>query len=95
MVVYYLRGKFAWFFIDPTALAMSMAVGLEWTWLSGLIALVIKLVLIRTMGLRRFESYVIPIAAGISLGFGAPLLFAGLIEFFGVILPKFFSFYVP
>lgn len=95
LVVYYLRGKFAWFFVDPTALAMSMAVGLEWTWLSGLVALVIKLILIRTMGLRRFESYVIPIAAGVSLGFGAPLLFAGLIEFFGVILPKFLSFYVP
>ena len=42
--------------------------------------------------ISRFQK---PIAAGVALGFGAPLLFAGLIEFFGVILPKFFSFYVP
>jgi hypothetical protein len=94
-VVWVLRSRFAWFFIDPTSLTMSMAVGLIWTWLSGLVALIIKVILIRTIGVRRFESYVIPIAAGISLGFGAPILLAGLIEFFAVVLPRFSALYVP
>lgn len=94
-LVWWLRTKFAWFFIDPTALTMSMAVGLEWTWLSGLVALVIKLVLVRVMGVRRFEQYVMPIATGIALGFGAPILLAGIIEFSNVIVPRFMAYYIP
>jgi hypothetical protein len=93
--VWWLRMRFPWFFIDPTALTMSMAVGLIWTWLSGLIALIIRVALIRVMGVKRFEDYVIPIATGIALGFGAPILIAGLVEFFTVILPRFSAFYVP
>ena len=93
--VWWLRMKFPWFFIDPTALTMSMAVGLIWTWLSGLVALIIRVILIRVMGVKKFEDYVIPIATGIALGFGAPILIAGLIEFSAVILPRFSAFYVP
>jgi len=95
LIVWWLRMKFAWFFIDPTALTMSMAVGLEWTWLSGLVALVIKLILVRVMGIRRFEQFVLPIATGIALGFGAPILIAGLIEYFNVVVPRFTAYYVP
>jgi hypothetical protein len=93
--VWWLRMRFPWFFIDPTALTMSMAVGLEWTWLSGLVALIIRVALIRVMGVKRFEDYVLPIATGIALGFGAPILIAGLVEFGSVILPRFSAFYVP
>jgi hypothetical protein len=95
LFVFFMRARFAWWFIDPTALTMSMAVGLEWTWLSGLIALILKTILVRALGLKKFEQYVLPIAVGIALGFGAPILFAGLLEFFIAVLPKFLSFYVP
>ena len=95
LFVFFMRARFAWWFIDPTALTMSMAVGLEWTWLSGLIALILKTILARALGLKKFEQYVLPIAVGIALGFGAPILFAGLLEFFTAVLPKFLSFYVP
>ena len=87
--------KFPWFFIDPTAFTASVAVGLIWTWGSALVALILRLVLIRVMGVKRYEEYAIPIAVGITLGFGAPILVVGLIEFFRVILPRFLSYYVP
>ncbi len=93
--LYFIRIKFPMIPIDPTAFTMSLAVGLIWTWLSALVALVIKLVLVRVMGVRRFEQYVLAIATGIALGFGAPILIAGLIEFFATILPRFSAFYVP
>ncbi|MDW8003563.1 MAG: DUF6785 family protein [Thermofilaceae archaeon] len=94
-VLYFLRIRFPWFPLDPTAFTMSLAVGLIWTWLSALVALVIKLVLVRAMGIRRFEQYVLAIATGLALGFGAPILVAGLIEFAAVIVPRFTAYYVP
>jgi hypothetical protein len=93
--VWWLRMRFPWFFIDPTALTMSMAVGLIWTWLFALIALILRVILIRVMGVKRFEEYVIPIGAGAALGFGAPIIVPGLIELFTVVLPRFSAFYVP
>jgi signal transduction histidine kinase len=93
--VWWLRMRFPWFFIDPTALTMSMAVGLIWTWLFALIALILRVILIRVMGVKRFEEYVIPIGAGAALGFGAPIIVTGLIELFTVVLPRFSAFYVP
>ncbi|MEM2823886.1 MAG: DUF6785 family protein [Thermofilaceae archaeon] len=93
--LYFLRIRFPWFPLDPTAFTMSLAVGLIWTWLSALVALVIKLVLVRALGVRRFEQYVLAIATGLALGFGAPILVAGLIEFFSVIMPRFAAYYVP
>jgi hypothetical protein len=95
LAIWWLRMRFPWFFIDPTAFTASVAVGLIWTWTSALIALILRLVLIRVMGVKRFEDYVMPIATGIALGFGAPILIAGLVEFFTVILPRFSAFYVP
>jgi len=95
LAIWWLRMRFPWFFIDPTAFTASVAVGLIWTWTSALIALILRLVLIRVMGVKRFEDYVLPIATGIALGFGAPILIAGLVEFFTVILPRFSAFYVP
>jgi hypothetical protein len=95
LFLYFMRAHFAWWFIDPTAFVASVAVGLIWTWLSSLLALVLKIILVRALGVRKFEQYALPIATGLTLGFGAPILFSGLLEFFTVVLPRFLSFYVP
>jgi len=93
-LIYFLRAKYAMFPINPVALYITTFIPI-YLWLDCLIALIIKTVAIRTVGVRKFESYVVPIAAGLVLGFGAPSLLALLWNFFTVALPKFQGQLVP
>ena len=67
----------------------------NYMWLTSLIALIIKYVAIRTVGMRRYEEYVMPVVAGWILGFGAPWLIALLINMATATIPRFMTLYQP
>jgi len=92
--VYFMRMKFTWFWIDPAAIAYSLPF-MGWHWGVALIALVVKLVLTRFIGATRFNNYARHMAAGLVMGYVAPLIVVWLIEFFTAMIPNFQSYYVP
>jgi len=93
-IVYGLRMRFTWFFIDPAALALSLPY-MDYYWLNAIVALVFKTILVRTVGTTRFTKYITAIASGLIWGYALPLLLLWLVEFTQVIVPTFMSFYVP
>jgi len=93
-IIYALRMKFTWFFIDPAAFAFA-APYMDYSWLCALTALIVRVILIRVVGSTRFTKYVTAIASGVIWGYAAPLLIAWLVEFTTVCIPKFMSYYVP
>ncbi|MEM2261920.1 MAG: DUF6784 domain-containing protein [Nitrososphaerota archaeon] len=93
-IIYALRMKFAWFFIDPAAFAFAGPY-MDYSWLCALTALIIRVILIRVVGSTRFTKYVTAIASGVIWGYAAPLLIAWLVEFTTVCIPSFMSYYVP
>lgn len=94
LLLFVVRMKFAWFFINPVALVPSLAC-MPWIWMICLVALIIKTLGIRIVGLKRYEEYVLPAAAGVALGFGSLFFWSVLVNFFTVALPKFLGLYVP
>ncbi len=56
-LINFLRARFAWFMINPTALAMVLWLP-EYVWLASLVALIVKYLGIRLFGARRYEEYV-------------------------------------
>jgi len=93
-IIYALRMKFAWFFIDPAALAFA-APFMDYNWLIAIAALVIRVIMIRAVGTTRFTKYAVAIASGIIWGYAMPILLLWLVEFTTVIMPSFMSYYVP
>ncbi|MEM3414132.1 MAG: DUF6784 domain-containing protein [Thermoproteota archaeon] len=85
--IYLLRLKFAWFWIHPVAMWVSLVIP-NYMWLTSLIALIIKEVSVRTVGVKKYEEYVVPAASGWTIGFGAVWLLAAILNLFGVVLPK-------
>lgn len=61
---------------------------MEFMWLAGIIALIVKYVLVRAMGPAKFESVVIPIAAGLALGSGLFVWIGPLYKLFTVVIPR-------
>ena len=95
LVLYVLKARFTWFwFINVPALYVSMTI-VTYMWLTSLIALIIKYVAIRTVGMRRYEEYAMPVVAGWILGFGAAWLPAAIVNLFAVVIPKCMSMYLP
>ncbi|MCX8182928.1 MAG: hypothetical protein N3F08_00695, partial [Crenarchaeota archaeon] len=94
LVLYVLKLKVPIFwFISVPALYISMTIP-TYMWLTSLIALIIKFVVIRTIGIKRYEEYAMPIVAGWILGFGAMWLPAALLNL-GVVLPKMQTLFQP
>ncbi len=94
IALYLIRLRFAWFFISPEALYANLFLP-NYCWLAAAIALIVKTTGIRTVGIRRFEEYIMPAAAGTVIGFGAPWFLAMLVNFANVALPRFMSLFVP
>lgn len=94
LIVYALRRTFTWFFIDPAAFAFALPY-IDYIWLCALVALIVKVILVRVLGATRFERYALALASGVAWGYGAPLLVAWAIEFTTVCIPRFMSLYVP
>lgn len=92
--IYFLRMKFAWFMINPTAVAMTLWL-VEFIWLAALAALIAKYLGIRVFGARRYEEYAAYVAAGLCWGLGAGYIIGGFYDLFLGVLPKFYAFFVP
>jgi len=84
---------FFWF-INVPALHVGMTLA-NYHWLTSLIALVIKFVATRTVGIKRYEEYVTSAAAGWVIGYGAAWLPAMLVNFFTVAIPKMQALWIP
>jgi len=81
-------------FVNVPALFVGITIP-DYMWMTSLIALIIKYITIRTVGLRKYEQYAMPIVAGLILGLGAMWLPAALINLFGVVIPRSINLYQP
>jgi len=82
-IIYFLRARFTWFFINPIGMLMLPN---GW-WPTWLVAFVIKYAVLKFGGSRVFEERWLPMATGVCIGFGTLVLFGALITFFNVSLP--------
>jgi len=95
IVLYILKARFTWFwFINVPALYVGMTI-VTYMWLTSLLALIIKYVAIRTVGIKRYEEYAMPACAGWILGFGAAWLPAALVNLFAVVIPRMSALWLP
>jgi hypothetical protein len=92
--IHFLRTRFAWFMINPTALAVTLWLP-EYVWLAALIAFAIKSFGARVFGAKRYEEYAAYVAAGLCWGVGTTYTILGFFALFVETLPKFFAFFVP
>ena len=95
LALYVLKARFTWFwFMNVPALYIGMTLP-TYMWLTSLIALIIKYVAIRTVGMKRYEEYAMPVVAGWIIGFGAAWLPAALVNMATVAIPKYMSLFQP
>ncbi len=90
----FLRARFAWFMINPTALAITMWLP-QYMWSASLVALIAKYLGNKVFGARRYEEYASYVAAGLCWGLGSGYLIAGIYSLLLEVLPKFRALYVP
>jgi hypothetical protein len=86
LACYYLRARYAWFFINPSAF-VAMYVLNSW-WYNTVIALVLKYLTLKIGGSKAYESYGVPLAVGYTVGYGLGLVVIGGLAFFLIALPK-------
>jgi hypothetical protein len=86
IAIYLLRARYAWFMINPAALAVSLWLN-EYMWLNAVVALIIKTIVIRIGGVRLLEERAIPAVTGFCTGFGALFLVAALKTLIVEVLP--------
>ncbi|MEM2410307.1 MAG: DUF6785 family protein [Thermofilaceae archaeon] len=95
IILYLLKTYVALFwFINVPALYVGMTI-VTYMWLTSLLALIIKFVAIRTVGIKRYEEYAMPACAGWILGFGAAWLPAALANLFAVVIPRVGALWLP
>ena len=87
MLVYTLRLRYTWFFINPVGM-MALP---HWWWPTWLIAFVIKYLVLKIGGARLHERYVIPFSAGFCAGYGAFVIVSAFIAFFTLAYPEFIA----
>jgi len=92
--VYAIRRLLPWIPLNAMILGFVLSC-LEWYWLVLLIVLVVKYIMIRIVGVKKFMEYVMPLAAGTGAGFSSLYIVALLYNAFTVALPKFYSLYIP
>jgi hypothetical protein len=95
IVLYILKLKVPIFwFINVPALSIAMTIP-TYMWMTSLIALIIKFVVIRTVGIKKYEEYAMPIVAGWILGFGAMWLPAAILNLVGPTATRFSTLFAP
>jgi hypothetical protein len=92
--LYFIRMKWPAFIINPVAAIPAFWL-MEFMWLASLVALVVKYILVRALGVARFERYVTPIAAGVAIGYGALVIVPMIVHMATTIIPRFAALYVP
>jgi len=92
-VPFMLRMKFSWFWIDPAAVAYPLPY-MGWHWGPALVALIVKLIMIRVIGATRFTTYARSIASGLVIGYVAPIIILWITDF-PAMIANFQAYYVP
>jgi len=95
LILYFLRMRFPGFFINPPAMCLTMYWTFPWMWFNGLLALIIKLAIIRIGGVTLLEQRVIPAVAGFCTGFGCLVLIGGIYTMTTQAIPTFSALYRP
>ncbi|MCS7105043.1 MAG: hypothetical protein NZ954_05700, partial [Thermofilaceae archaeon] len=92
ILIYILKTRlpFLWFLN-----VVGLVVGEPYGWMSPLIALVAKYLIIRTIGVKKYEQYAMPLVSGWILGFGATWLPAALVNLVTVTIPRMSALYIP
>jgi len=83
----YLKTVFPWFMFEPAAIPMTLGFT-QFMWFSSIVSLIFKYLLNRVLGVKRTEELIVPIATGVSVGFGAPYLISALLIIFNVSIPN-------
>jgi len=95
LVLYILKTKVSLFwFISVPALFVAMTIP-NYMWFTSLVALIIKYVAIRTVGIKKYEQYAMPAVSGWIIGFGAMWLLAALVNLAGVAWPNYVNLFQP
>ena len=95
IVLYILRTKFSYlWFINVPAFYVGMQV-VNYFWFSAILALLLKYLLIKTLGVKKYEEYVLPVIAGVSLSFGFFWGILAVYDLIDVALPIAQKLYIP
>jgi len=95
LILYILKTKVSLFwFISVPALFVAMTIP-NYMWFTSLVALIIKYVAIRTVGIKKYEQYAMPAVSGWIIGFGAMWLLAALVNLAGVAWPNYINLFQP
>ncbi len=85
-ILYFLRTKFAWFFIDP--LAFLILPTTTWVWIPPIFSLIIKYIILRIGGSKLFEEKATPFIIGYLVGYGVNASLVAFLATFMIGLPK-------
>ncbi|MEM1582933.1 MAG: DUF6785 family protein [Candidatus Bathyarchaeia archaeon] len=86
-ICYVLRLRYAWFFINPSALLMLPLI--TW-WAAGIIGLVLKVLVLRFGGAKIYEEYAIPFVTGFLVGYGVNAALVAFCATIFIAIPKLF-----
>jgi len=84
----YLRSVFPWFWLHPIGFVAGASRLGDIGFVNTGTALVAKYLLVKTLGARRAQEYLVPITVGVSLGMGSLYLFLGAYIFSTVSWPN-------
>ena len=84
---------FFWFINVPALYAVMQAC--NYFWLMAMIALAIKYVLLRTLGMRKYVEYITPVIAGCAFSFGLAWALLAVYDVVDVVIPKAASLFQP
>ncbi|RLE87625.1 MAG: hypothetical protein DRJ67_04305 [Thermoprotei archaeon] len=87
-IVYMLRAKFTWFILNPVGIAATF-IG-TW-WATGLIALIVKYIVLKVGGSKAYEDFLVPLAAGVLAGYGINYIVTAWLAFFTIGIPEFLA----
>jgi len=73
ILMYVARARFPWFFLNPSALAISMWLN-EYMWFNAIAAFILKMLVLRVGGVTVLEKRVLPFIVGFATGYGSLLL---------------------
>ena len=83
--IFWLRGMFTWFFINP----VGFQIGAPNWWMIYIFAFIIKYAALKVGGVRAWEEYMLPLVVGVALGNGVIQMFSSLVAFFTIAIPNF------
>jgi hypothetical protein len=86
IIMYILRLRFAWFFLNPTGFLILTAAWLSWG--PAFIALILRYVIDKYGGVKLWESHILPGIVGFLVGYGVNAALISFLATFMIALPK-------